>query len=100
MNINIILLCNNYTFFWHNITDRKSGLETLIGSPPSIKSEEESSCRKRPEHSPINLVAGTKRPLVDEDDSSTSPSKTIKTEMGDGDRDGDVEDETATTSDG
>ena len=75
----------------------------MIGSPPSIKSEEESSCRKRPEHSPINLVAGTKRPLVDEeDDSSTSPSKTIKTEMGDGDRDGDVEDETetATTSDG
>ena len=37
---------------------------------------------------------------MDEDDSSTSPSKTIKTEMGDGDRDGDVEDETATTSDG
>lgn len=48
------------------IEPRDSTLENLIGSPPSVKSDDIRPMRKRP--------------LSEEDDSSSSPTKTIKKE--------------------
>ncbi len=73
---------------YHIITETKgTGLDNLMGS---IKSEEESNNCTNQRRSPCTSNSsggGTKRPLKEEDDSTISPSKSVKTEPGDGDED-------------
>ena len=64
-----------------------------MGSPP-IKSEEESTCIQQRSPPTAGATAGTKRSMKDEEESSKSPSKSVKTEPGDG------EDESTAASDG
>lgn len=51
---------------------KEGGLETLIGSPPSVKSDEDGS--------KTHELSRLKRPLSEEDDNTSSPSKIIKKE--------------------
>ena len=62
---------------------KESGLENLMSSP-SIKSEEDNNCIQ---HRSPGCIVGTKRLLKEEDDSTISPSKTVKTESGENDED-------------
>ena len=50
----------------HTESNKDTTLENLIGSPPSVKSDD--------------IRAFRKRPLSEEEDSTTSPSKAIKKE--------------------
>lgn len=95
MNVIATVVGLDYVFCF--IAEPKdSGLENLISSPSHIKSEEGSSCNQRTSPNSMRSAGGTKRPLKEEDDSTITPSKTVKSEPCDGEEDASA----AATSDG